>query len=755
MASQTISASGGTVTVYSPGSEIDGMTITVPPGSYPGSRTFTITTANITADNLGSDFHPITPVIQIDNGGGYADSVMVVTLPIELPDGHFAMAFYYDEVTGSLEGLPLLELTPTSITFATRHFMPALDLHFDESITKGSPLSFNASSNLLVSSISDSLLMGKSIISTGFKPGTDDYEFTNKGSYILPGGHCAGQSWTMMWYYYEKKLNGSPALYSQYDVLDNCWQDNPLYYRFASVVQNDCEVGLVFRTLAMMMNNQEYHHISWKAFAMSMLLTGHPQYVLLERADGRHAILAHKISMTDGILYVTDPNYPGQERQIKFENNKFSPYNTMQNANENDPTPYTGIGYEAVTAIIEWDKITQRYAQVLDSTIGNVAPNTFPAYTIWVKGETKQELENNFISEKDTFRCYVECPTAEVSFTVDGKKRITHQMFDGNGKMIAVYEDNAENYTLLKPGINKIGFYVIGWKNGYLESSEKHQPLFIDFKWFDVYYSTLKIDPDPIMGDPKEQIEIKVINEGTTPENVSYVWNFGDDTKEVTVKNNNTVKHSFANAGSYDVSVSMYDNKTNTLAGFAQAEAQIGSAGYVNLDIGIYGKAISYSLYNDYESSDINENYHQVLSYHGLKLSQKGNVYTANIADDPMEGKSRTGSLTVEVVNKVVKNIRVEEKILYYENNDTITINIAFDGVSPFKNDKWYESDNDGIKIYQWSASNTKIFDHFSYAYRKEGYDWKGRLELWTVDMNELNTSRGTVILGFTSESLY
>jgi hypothetical protein len=48
----------------------------------------------------------------------------------------------------------------------------------------------------------------QTIISTGFTPGVDDWEFTNFGSYISPGV-IARSSISAMWYYYEKKLKGS------------------------------------------------------------------------------------------------------------------------------------------------------------------------------------------------------------------------------------------------------------------------------------------------------------------------------------------------------------------------------------------------------------------------------------------------------------------------------------------------------------------------------------------------------------------
>jgi len=38
-------------------------------------------------------------------------------------------------------------------------------------------------------------------IDSGFRPGIDDWEFTNYGSYITPDGECEGQSLTALWYY--------------------------------------------------------------------------------------------------------------------------------------------------------------------------------------------------------------------------------------------------------------------------------------------------------------------------------------------------------------------------------------------------------------------------------------------------------------------------------------------------------------------------------------------------------------------------
>ncbi|HPR30963.1 MAG TPA: PKD domain-containing protein [Prolixibacteraceae bacterium] len=580
VAEQTIPSSGGTIVVSSPGSAADGMEITVPPGSYADSRTFMISTAEITADKLGQYFNPITPVIQVENGGGYAETPMQVTIPVAIPEGEFPVGFFYNEISGALEGLPLLSYTPTSVTVLTRHFMSESAIRSDWDDMKGEPLAMNASANMLISTIKESLLESKPIISSGFSPGVDDWEFTNLGSYISPGGHCAGQSMTALWYYYEKKLNGESALFHRFDLLNDklkpsfMWMDNPRGYRFSSVIQEDFNFDGWINSLWMQSFIPE---LTFKTFAAAMLVTGEPQSVLIRNSQGQggHAMIVYKVDYKGGILHIADPNYPNNRhhstgvesiRTINLENGSFKPYLIGLNAQSNSIS-MDQIGYAGKTSYIPWGQIGKRYNELIDSTIGSVNPNTFPAYTIWVKGENKQELYNNFISEKDTFRCYVECPTAEVGFNVAGVKRITHQMFDINGKMIAVYENNAENYTILKPGLNKIGFYIIGWKNGHLSSDgSTYNPLFIDFKWFDVNYSKLKIAPNPISSEPGAEVEMSAILSENLPANANYIWNFGDNTPEKTVVDNNVVTHTYKEEGTYQVRVKLYQGKTKLVA---------------------------------------------------------------------------------------------------------------------------------------------------------------------------------------------
>jgi len=587
VASETVPASGATVIVDAPGSKIDGMEIMVPAGSYPSSRTFNITTAEISSHNLGEYFNPITPLIQIENGSGYSDSIMEITIPISIKEGEIPLGFYYDEITGKLEAIPVKSYTNNSVTLLTRHFMPASKLRVDNENLKG--ISIDATSNMIISSISESVLNKQNIISSGFKIGEDNWEFVNNGSYLAPGGHCAGQNLGAAWYYFEKKLKGEPNLNGRFSTIPGKDFDNAIGYRFCSVLQEDYanEVGFI-RSFSWKYIDKEQNldKMKWYTIAGAMLTTGEPQLVAIYRTiddnndgvpdtypDGEikyggHSIICYEISVNDGKLYICDPNYPQTGQVVEYDNNTnlFKPYNGKANGRASSYS-YKYITWNAKTALVDWPQMGKRYKELSDSTIGNIAPNTFPEYIIRATGKSDKLLTNNFTTENDTLTIAIEDLATGHSYNIDGKWYFTFDAYDEDGKKIDIDKNNLQDKIKLNPGLNKIGIYIhVKYPDAYG---------YVDFKWFNVYYSKLTIDPNPIVGEPDEKIDITALSQGTAPANVKYIWNFGDKTKEVTVKNDSTVTHTFDKEGDYTVTVDMYDNSNGKLVGHAEAEANI------------------------------------------------------------------------------------------------------------------------------------------------------------------------------------
>ncbi|MCK9414301.1 MAG: hypothetical protein M0Q53_18510 [Prolixibacteraceae bacterium] len=400
VASTTLGTQGGTVKVSQSNSQVNGMEIVVASGSFTSSQNFKISTAEIIENKLGANVNPITPLISISYGGGYANGIMEIKVPIKLPSGHTALGFYYDPVSGKLEGIPVHALSSTSITLLTRHFMSASQLK--RAGLKAGVAEPNKA-NIIITSISESFLNSQPVIASGFKPGTDDWEFTNYGSYIATGGHCAGQNMAAMWYYFEKKAT-SGSLYNKFSDNPKLWQDNARGYKFCSVIHNDLDwVGKVATFFDKYIDkNQELDKLKLLTIAGTMLVTGEPQGIGIyhldgARADGTpiyagHDLICYQVSVSGGKLYISDPNTPGIDQSISFTNNKFNPYIAKPNGNA-PATPYPYVTYYAKTAYIEWNRIGKRYDELLNNTIGTAAPNTFPSYTIWVKDESTPKSE--------------------------------------------------------------------------------------------------------------------------------------------------------------------------------------------------------------------------------------------------------------------------------------------------------------------------------------------------------------------------
>jgi hypothetical protein len=581
VANTTIGTQGGTVKVSQTNSPVNGMEIVVASGSFSSSQNFKITTAEIIENKLGANVNPITPLISISYGGGYSNGIMEIKIPIKLPSGHTALGFYYDPFTGKLEGIPVIALSSNSITLLTRHFMSASQLKSAE--LKAGVAEPNKA-NIIITSISESFLNSQPVIASGFKPGVDDWEFTNYGSYIATGGHCAGQNMAAMWYYFEKKPT-SGSLFNKFSDNPKLWQDNARGYKFCSVIHKDLDwVGKVATFFDKYIDkNQELDKLKLLTIAGTMLVTGEPQGIGIYyqngvRTDGTpsyagHDLICYQVSVSGGKLYISDPNTPGTEQSISFTNNKFDPYLAKLNGNE-PASPFPYVTYYAKTAYIEWDKIGKRYDELLNNTIGNVAPNAFPSYTIWVKDKILDfELKEGLNVSNDTLNTYVECPASITAVVKNGKRIISLQVYGTDGLVkskqtvpgVQNWSLSTGNYVKLTPGPNKLGYLVIGWNSNVLfKNSTESIPLFIDFKWITVNYVLLSIISDQAEGQTSKEVKFTARSKGSAPQSAKYIWNFGDGTTEVTKTNDSIATHTFAKAGDFNVKVELYDNSNNT-----------------------------------------------------------------------------------------------------------------------------------------------------------------------------------------------
>jgi hypothetical protein len=497
-ASQSIGKIGGGIIISKPGDPLDGFTLGVPPGAYPDSRTFKVSYAPITKHTFGNDITPVSPMIMVDNGGGYSNELICVKVPVKVPDGYFAMGFLYDEKTKQLEGMPLIASDANSVTVVTRHF-----------------------SNFLITMTAKALL--KNDIDTGFCPGIDDFQFVNNGSFIAPNGHCSGQSLVAMWYYCTNPDGKDACLYGRYDNNGNkpatpaIWQDDSQAYRLCSVVQTYFEgsfadnfwLNLQGKNFVFKNNNWQLENVPglddetrYYLFAYSMMATHEPQYVSLLREGGGHAVIAYKI--LGNAIYIADPNYPGvTDRKIIYYSGdrKFKPYQSGANRKEiekGNTHTYTNIGYSGKSTVSNWPKIASYWAELKNGTVGN---DKFPQYTLTVEDSTGKRipLVDGFTTTKKEFSVRVDLDPAEWRFYRDGA-----ELKDKFG----VIE--------LKPDNNLLGIYIAKMASATMAYE------YVDFKYFNVKYD----DEECTSGWILQSVTPKIIK-GTGPNVVNFTQQEG------------------------------------------------------------------------------------------------------------------------------------------------------------------------------------------------------------------------------------
>lgn len=549
----TFGTAGGTETVHAPGEPLDGLEISVPPNSYTSSVDMDVSYAPLLSHQLGEYFNPITPLIRITGTGGFSDSIMTISIPISIAADEFAMAYAYVEATGELEGLPLLDLSDTLITIGTRHFATS-DIY---SAPGKSELSHDiAYMNIVVSAIKTSVLADQGLISSGFRPGVDDWEFVNRGSYVSPGGHCAGQSMTALWYYQTIR---TPQLFGLLDMEPGLSPDNPLGYKFASTIQEDQDfTGWV----AAMKWVYHFDEVSFNAFATSILQTGQPQSVLIRNSAGHggHAMIIYDVDYNGGILYVADPNYPGNKhystgqvsvRQIKFANGKFEPYSTGLRADQN-AIDMDQIGYSGKSAFADWSQIASRWLEVQDGTIGN---DRFP-----------------------TLRCSVSVMGEGAHLPVGDTVRVENDSIWFFSKSNAVVDLGSFSYrgdvkilpagwVKLNSGMDRIGHEILGKIGNKWE--------WVDFQYVTYYTSDLRIEPANVSGQLDSEFSFTAFSGMAFPARSRFEWDFDDGTDEVIIRNDSTVTHTYSDVGVYKVILQVYDDSNNKLFGEAHADVDV------------------------------------------------------------------------------------------------------------------------------------------------------------------------------------
>jgi len=563
---QSIGTAGGTIKILKSDDPLNGFELTVEANSFDQTQDFKISYSTIKSHELGEFFNPISPLIKITGCSDYANYPVRVKIPIALPAGYFAMAFFYNDATGELEGIPIEDLTNNYITISTKHFIA------NKSLVKPGKQSEDVTwASVVVSMIEESKLNNQNIIESGFKPGIDDWEFVNFGSYIASGGHCAGQSISSIWYYIEKKKKaGAAQLFHLSDKVNDpakpftLWEDNPKGYRFASVIQTDVKWNDQWiEDLKMQYSKPD---ITFKAFALSILVMKNPQLVLIRKSTpehSAHAMIIYKVDYPNKKLYVADPNYPGNratdgtstERVIEYKNGVLGPYMSGLKANDTQ-IAFDQIAYFSNKAFLQFEQLASRWTEFENGTIGQ---DKFPKYKLYADSINGTELYDNYTTLSDSLN--VLCYSTESSGYISGTNHLQNiYVYDQYGNKLAGANQDGKTKLVLKRGTNYLGFYIMCTKGTSYN--------FVDFKWLTIINNnttvpTLKITPDTLDGlKNKKYVFTATLENATLPQKTIYYWGMDSHGHSKIVYNDNTLEYRYTQTGNYTIQVILSDSTT-------------------------------------------------------------------------------------------------------------------------------------------------------------------------------------------------
>jgi len=549
-ATDRVGQAGGELQVTAADSPIRGFRIQVPPGAYRENVAFRISTVPAPKLRLPAGAEAVTPLIRVENGGAFASLPLTLTIPVKAVADSAVLAFYVDESTGKLEGMPLVRVAADSLTVLASHFSSFLVVRMPERLLPAS-------------------------VDSGFRPGVDDWQMVNEGSFATPGGHCTGQSITAMWYYFEKALRGEPRLFSRYDnngVKDaptpGFWLDDSFPVRLVATVWRDLQWDDDRRTASLQLSDMHADRTILNAFRLSMHVTGEPQLTEVFRYDAKsqkwsgHALVVYKVE--NGRLLVADPNFPGKsDRSIDFDEaaGRFKPYSSGE-TKSSQGVAYTNICYVAKTALIPWADLGKRWKEYQASfpakpqeNSGIIGQEYFPAYKLYIAEPAgRTELVDYFVTGRERMKVLVEGPGTQLRVTpVTGTAQLA---VDANGEFA------------LQPGYNDIGFYVQGATQGYWR--------WLDFRRFRIYRGSLTIDPPTLDGRPATSYTFTAKAGAGAVAGEAFEWRFGDGSAPVSSAGP-AVQHRFERPGRYTIALKAMDRQGRPV-GEARAEVTIAAA---------------------------------------------------------------------------------------------------------------------------------------------------------------------------------
>lgn len=573
---KTIATQGGILTVPSKGSPIDELAIDVKGNTYPESKEFVVAYYPINSHAFGTDFKPVTPVIEVNNGGDYAGKVMYLSMNISKGDHEKLAPFYYDRATGKLESIPIIGYKDGKLTIALRHF-----------------------SLIVVGSFEKELFALGGFYETYFDPSVNGWSFTNSGSWSSIG-NCAGMCIGAAFYYQNR--SGTILLKDHFDNHGYWFQtpsletDDADGIRFASALQYlyDKTWNGAYSELFEENFNSSDEDNFW-SMVYSMFMNKEPQLICVGKAvntEFGHMVLATSYEFIGDEVHfrIYDPNYPNQLNVMKYnlQSNTFLPYISAENTQailENRYYEFRQIVHIPLSTVVSKREVDALFLKTADHTI---ASDIFPYYEVYAVptaegyDEVKLQDATKGIINYLPFNEFTLALKVNLPYVVDSFGIASH--FQNPETKEWEIQDPVSLINLTKPGNQLLGVHV--------NANRFNNPkIWTGFQYYKIEYQNIWIEADPEEAQINENIKFQLRSNGKIPDGARIVWDFGNGQKKA-IYNDTLTNFSYSAAGSYTVKADVFDVITNKEFGKSSIQIEVSEQKYERLDAIIQGKNV-------------------------------------------------------------------------------------------------------------------------------------------------------------------
>lgn len=559
---QTIGVQGGELEVKDAQSPLNGFKISVPAGAYSSAVSFSVSAAEVVKHSFGNEYKVLSPLISIEGPSGYINKLARIEVPIALPEDYFAAAVFFNK-DGKHDLLPMISLSPNKIVTATNSFG-----------------SMSVAGNSRVASLQEALYIVILAINrrdllngtfhSGFKPEFDAWPFTNYGSVLTFDGYCSGAATSSLWYFMNKKKGNSEALFTNKlgqgknappelapKKLEN---SNVNGIKYVSIIQE--LTGKLGQELIEEMSNfkeenraiRDLNTVLFSALYFKMVKV--PLLLGLKKTSwlgfwesGGHMVSI--IGKNDGNLLISDPNFPGETRYLKYGVLGLENYFSGKTRDHSSQ-------YDILFALPPWlfDKglVNEGLWPLFENGSIGLDPG-FPRYSFSVSGVKNGGQGVMLTSEGIN---YIISPfTISPQKTPSGIARI--RLYNEAGDSIP----KSTGYYALPVGKHKIGietYELVKNKNDNQDAAKEFR--WADFQWFDIeivkdnYPNCQITTPEGLSvdkaGEVDKQYTFSLGSNCSLPAKTLFFWDFGDGTTTEAV-DNPIARHTFTKSGDFTV----------------------------------------------------------------------------------------------------------------------------------------------------------------------------------------------------------